>query len=201
MRQGIKDAETDVNRQKTFTGTKYAELTFERDDSLNSYISQSLRKYSSSYKNKGDKWLLIYGGRGVGKTFYAACVANRLISNGHSVLFKTAAEIEDKVLSAKDKEQAYEDLKSHDVLVIDNLFAVDRRTDFAFKVMNRVVEDIYKSGKTLIVTATMTDAETGDPPDERMKTVMAYIWEKGLPFKVTGKDRRVSWNAGNNNKG
>ena len=195
IRDKAKTVENDINRSKTFSGTRLNEWTFDKDDDAGSYTSKSLRRYADNFKGRSDKWLLIYGGSGAGKTFYASCVANRLLSRGYSVMFKTAAEIEDRILSAKDKEAAYDEYKSHDILVIDNLYAADRRTDFSFKVANRIIEDIYKANKTLIVTTTMTDAETGNPPDDRMYRAMSMIWERGLPFKVSGKDRRQSWRA------
>lgn len=67
---------------------------FEKDDGSLSQIG-SAKKYVETWPERraNNDGLLLWGGVGTGKTFYAACIANVLIEEGVSVLMTNLSKI------------------------------------------------------------------------------------------------------------
>lgn len=80
--------------------------------------------FDTSFKN-----ILIYGETGLGKTFLSNCIASELLESGHSVLYLSANELYENVISkyimSKDDRTAiqpiYDYVYNSDLLIIDDL--------------------------------------------------------------------------------
>lgn len=70
------------------------EYTFEKDDGTLTQLHKA-RKYVKTWpeRKSHNEGLLLWGGVGTGKTFFAACIANALIEEGVSVLITNFSKI------------------------------------------------------------------------------------------------------------
>ena len=83
-----------------------------------------VRNFDTSFDN-----ILMYGDPGLGKTFLTNCIAKELLDSGHSVLYLTANELFEDILSkavmGHNKNEVLNDLYdfifSSDLLIIDDL--------------------------------------------------------------------------------
>ncbi len=89
-----------------------------------------IRKIANNFITKFDdpttKNLLFLGTAGTGKTFLSSCIANEILSKGHTVLYQTAPVLLDSIFKYKFKNDAklnslYDDLFNVDLLIIDDL--------------------------------------------------------------------------------
>lgn len=168
-------------------------MTFDKDDSPRSYVSATLRAWAERF-TAGYKWLFVYGNCGTGKTFYAACIANAMLLKGYSVKFATLADIEAELFNCKDKAEIYNRLATVDILVLDDMLS-DRMTDYTYEILFKVIDDRYKNGGTMIITTNMTDEETTNPKTRQMERIMSRLWDKAVPVKCDGLDRRKANSA------
>lgn len=69
-------------RRKGITDENYLKYTFFHDDNKNPSISRACKKYADSFEDmyRLGKGLIFCGQVGTGKTFYAGCIANEVIS-------------------------------------------------------------------------------------------------------------------------
>lgn len=190
-----------VNRNIAFSSPEMAKLNFDFDDSKGSEQSNLCRRWVAHYEaNKARdnmKWLFMYGGCGTGKTFYACCIANAMISKGYTVKVSTPSDIEAEIYNAKDKVEIYKKYTDYELLVIDD-FASERKSDYMYEILFTVINNRYNDHKPIIFTSNMTTSETGNPQDKRIERIMSRIWERGYPIEFSGTDRRKkAWNADN----
>ena len=89
-----------------------------------------IKKIANNFINKFDeadtKNLLFLGTAGTGKTFLSSCIANEILSKGHTVLYQTAPVLLDSIFKYKFKNDSklnslYDDLFNVDLLIIDDL--------------------------------------------------------------------------------
>ena len=66
----------------------YIGCTFSTDDMNDPKLSRQMRNYADNFGRfmKEGNGLLFFGNVGAGKTFYSACIANKLIDAGYSVM-------------------------------------------------------------------------------------------------------------------
>ena len=132
-------------------------FSFARDDAANSNASKTCRKYVEHFgelKQKG-YGLFLSGGVGTGKTFYAACIANELISNGIPALMFSSQSFVSAAQSPRGNiDELLRALNSFDLLVLDD-FGAERETDFALEVIERFTDSRSLSKKPLIVTSNL----------------------------------------------
>lgn len=132
-------------------------FSFAQDDAASSDASKTCRKYVEHFdelKRKGHG-LFLSGGVGTGKTFYAACIANELISNGIPALMFSSQSLVSAAQSSKGNiDELLRELNSFDLLVLDD-FGAERETDFALEVIERFADLRSLSKKPLIVTSNL----------------------------------------------
>jgi len=81
-------------------------------------------KFIENFDDPQEKNLLFTGNTGLGKTFLTNCIANELLKQGKTVLYKTAPVMLDSILDyrfGKNNEFNYNDLLNVDLLIIDDL--------------------------------------------------------------------------------
>lgn len=59
--------------------------TFDNDDGARPEITAGMKKYCENFSDlrKSGKGILLYGTVGTGKSFFAACIVNELVSKGY----------------------------------------------------------------------------------------------------------------------
>lgn len=184
--------ETERRRRSCFAGAEMAAWRFEADDRKNAKLSDAMERYANDfneYKRTG-RGLLLHGPVGTGKTFYAACIANRLIDRGYGVLVTNFAELVNRLQNTFDGKQAIMDeLDRCSLLVIDDLGA-ERSNDYMQEIVYNIVDRRYRVGLPLIVTTNLPMTEIKSPADIRLAGIYDRILQMCHPVEVSGLSRR-----------
>jgi DNA replication protein DnaC len=166
--------------------------TFENDDRKNPKISDAMLNYVNNFTEfrKDGKGLLLYGTVGTGKTYYAACIANRLIDSGYKVLMTNFARLTNEIQGMFEGKQKFIDsLNRYTLLIIDDLGA-ERKSEFMQEQVFNIIDARYRSGLPMIITTNLTADEIKKPQDVGYSRIYDRILERCHPIKVDGCSRR-----------
>lgn len=166
--------------------------TFENDDRRNAKISDAMIRYTEMFEDfkKDSKGLLIYGPVGTGKSFYAACIANRLIDNMIPVFMTNTLRVTNELQGKFEGKQEYIDgLNRYPLLIIDD-FGIERNTEYMNEVVYNIIDSRYKSGLPFIVTTNLTAEQIKKPQEVAYTRIYDRVLERCHPVKVEGGSRR-----------
>nr|DAI70422.1 MAG TPA: Replicative helicase [Caudoviricetes sp.] len=184
----------EVNRLRKlgFPDSEMADWTFAHDDGTDPKTTSIAHKYVDNFTEmkKRGKGLLLYGPVGTGKTYAAACIANELINQGRPCLVTNFARITNTLQGMFEGKQRYlDDFNRLDLLVIDDLSA-ERDTSYMNEMIFNIIDSRYRSGKPLIVTSNLTQAELTGPCSVDKQRIYSRLLEMCVPVEVKGTDRR-----------
>lgn len=188
----IRRQELERKRRGCFAETNMAEWTFERDDRKNARISDAMQRYADGFRDfmPNGKGLLLYGPVGTGKTYYAACIANRLIEKGYRVKMTNFARIANQLQGTfEGKDRVLDDLNDCHLLIIDDLGA-ERKTEYMQEIVFNIIDSRYRSGYPFIITTNLTADEIKKPQEVSFARIYDRILERCFPVEVTGASRR-----------
>lgn len=184
--------EKERKRKSCFAETNMAAWTFENDDRKNAKISDAMIRYAERFPDfrKMGKGLLLYGSVGTGKTYYAACIANKLIDDGYSVVMTNFARLTNTIQGKFDGKQEFIDsLNRYSLLIIDDLGA-ERKSEFMQEMVFNIIDSRYRSGLPFIITTNLTAEEIKKNQDIGYSRIYDRILERCFPVAVTGDSRR-----------
>lgn len=184
--------EKERKRKSCFAETNMAAWTFENNDRKNAKISDAMIRYAERFPDfrKMGKGLLLYGSVGTGKTYYAACIANKLIDDGYSVVMTNFARLTNTIQGKFDGKQEFIDsLNRYSLLIIDDLGA-ERKSEFMQEMVFNIIDSRYRSGLPFIITTNLTAEEIKKNQDIGYSRIYDRILERCFPVAVTGDSRR-----------
>lgn len=189
-----RERQEENNRKRIvcFSETNMIDWTFENDDRKNPKISDAMIRYTENFPQflKEGKGLLLHGTVGTGKTFCAACIANRLIDNGYSALMTNFARLINKIQGMYEGKQEYIDsLNRYSLLVIDDL-GIESKSEYRQEMVFNIIDSRYRAGLPFIITTNLTADEIKKPQDLAYSRVFDRIIERCFPVEVAGQSRR-----------
>ena len=198
--QKLKEYETEkfkeyLERQRLicFNETNMKQWNFEHDDQHNPELTKIMLAYVQQFDDffTQGRGLLLYGGVGTGKTFFAACIANSLINLNRSVYMTTFSRLVNEIQSKsfEEKQLFIDAVNKYSLLVIDDL-GTERDTDFMLEQLFNIIDSRYRSGRPLIVTTNLSMEDIKNPPDIRYARIYDRILERCFPIEVNGITRR-----------
>ena len=181
----------DRRRRACFRGTDMSGWSFAQDDRRRPDLSNALAKYAADFKQhlKEGNGLLLYGPVGTGKTYFAACVANAVLGQGCTARMTNFTDISNDLWGAEDKAVYMDELRSFDLLILDDLGA-ERKNEYMQEIVYNVIDARYRAGKPVIVTANLSQDELAKPAEIGYGRIYDRILERCLPIKVEGHSRR-----------
>lgn len=114
-----------------------------------------IRNFDTEHQN-----LLLFGTTGIGKTFLTHCVAREVMNSIHSVLYLTATDFFEALLSkalgrTDEGLNLYEQLQECDLLIIDDL-GTERNTEFVVSQLFVCLNDRILNQKSTIISTNLT---------------------------------------------
>lgn len=183
----------ELERQKRicFAETNMHDWTFGNDDRKNPQLSDAMMNYVQNFNEfrKDGKGLLLYGTVGTGKTYYSAAIANALIENGYTALFRTFKQIERELWNAENKAEYMKHLNRYSLLIFDDL-GTERESKYMQDIVFDIIDTRYKSGLPFIVTTNLSSEKIKKPDSIEYARIYDRILERCFPVKVEGESRR-----------
>lgn len=170
----------------------YANYTFASADEKDSKIVKDMMQYAQNFDKalKVNRGVYLYGNAGVGKTFYASCIANEVRKAGKYVLIGSASDL--VRYFTKDygrNEEAENQIRTYPLMIIDDI-GVEKASDTSLSVMNEIIDIRYLSKKPLICTSNLHPDKLYDGTGTYGERITSRIAEMCVPYPVKGKDRR-----------
>lgn len=167
--------------------------TFDKDKLPDSSVSKLCRDYCrrwNYYYQQKNIGLYIYGGVGVGKTFYASCVANEIAKvYGNTVKALSVTKAINDLFSNEDKSGYIDQLAAVDLLVLDD-FGAERKTDYAVEQLFSIIDERYKAQKPIIITSNLDYGDLKSKTNIQYQRIYDRVIDMCIPVKVDGQSMR-----------
>lgn len=171
---------------------KFHDASFAADDGRHSEQMGILRQYAEKWEDMqhGNLGLLLYGDTGTGKSYGAACVANKLIEQFVPVcMINLSSVLNELEKKSVDKNTYIENLMQYPLLILDD-FGMERQTEYALEQIFNVIDARYRSKKPLIITTNLSMVELNAPNSLAHKRIYGRINEMCQPVNFGSDDRR-----------
>ena len=134
---------------------------------------------------------VLMGPVGTGKSFFAGCVANRLMEQGIPVMMTNFSRILNELTKPyADKNEFISHLVSYPLLIIDDL-GIERNSEFALEMIYNIIDRRYCIKKPLIVTTNLSYQDmTRADLDMDHQRIYSRLMEMCLPIIYQGQDQR-----------
>lgn len=180
-------------RKIGITSADYNAMTFDRDDGS----APQLAGLAGRYVAKRDEMLreniglLLHGGTGGGKTFWAAAIANAMIDNGMSAMITTVPQLITAMSENYEAGKAYvlDQISRVRFLVLDDI-GFERQTSYAAEKLFEIIDARYRARRPLIVTTNLSLDEIMHPQQMEYQRVFDRIIEMCQPIHVSADGRR-----------
>ena len=166
--------------------------TFSNDNGNNPVMKKAYA-YVENWEEmkKHNCGLLLWGGVGTGKSFFAGCIANALTERLVTAKMTNFAHILNELgaMYSEKRNEYLKKLNEYELLILDDLGA-ERGTDYALEQVYSVIDNRYKSAKPLIVTTNLTISQLQNPADLNHARIYDRVLEMCVPVRFDGKSIR-----------
>lgn len=119
-------------------------------------INQLIKFTDSCIKSEMKNGLIIYGNIGFEKTYFGACIANKMIENNKIVLMEKSSSIIDKIKESFNKDglsetQIIELYSNVDMLIIDDL-GNENLSKWALEKLYKIISNRYDNELPIVIT-------------------------------------------------
>lgn len=175
----------DFRREKSFSGLKKTEFTFENDNGDNPNVTALCKKYVENFDEfrREGEGLLFYGTTGSGKTFHACCIANALIDKGYRVYQTNFIEIEERIKRGYSDYSYASIARENELVIIDDLGA-ERNSEYINSIVYNVINALCENNTSFIITTNLSIGEITDASNESLWRVYERILAKCEPIEV-----------------
>lgn len=146
-----------VNRRKEcFDSESYYDLNFNCDKKYDCDVSNYTIDYANNFNEKS-KGIVYLGNVGIGKTFYACCIANKLLDQGCSVYFNQMPKMVNVLTKdfGKNQDTFLKFIREVDLLIIDD-FGIERSSEYMYENIYLIINERYISKKPMIITTNLS---------------------------------------------
>ena len=174
------------------TEPRFREWRFENDNGSTPKLDIA-RQYVENWKDMQQRNIgyVLMGPVGTGKSFFAGCVANRLMEQGIPVMMTNFSRILNTLtgIYSDDRNQFIDSFNKYSLLIIDDL-GIERSSEFALEQVFNVIDSRYRSKKPLIVTTNLTLDELKHPKDLARARIYDRVLERCVPLKINNQNIR-----------
>lgn len=179
---------------KLFRGNRTGNEPYSPREAMES-IRNLMLDYVNNFSHLEKKNILFYGPVGTGKTYLCNCIAQGLLTKGHTVVYQTVSKLMNFIAdynfsSNQDKEdlkEKYQLLTEADLLIIDDLgteIATNVNSSNLFELLNdRMIEN-----KATIIS---TNLEIEEIAKEYGNRIASRIFGGYKAYKIFGDDLRI----------
>ena len=174
-----------------FLDLSMQDLKFESDAGCNPQMKLA-RQYVEYWTEmqKKNTGLLIWGGVGTGKSFFAGCIANALMEREVPVCMTNFARILNELNNSfSGRNEVVERLCRYPLLIIDD-FGMERDTNYALEQVYNIIDRRYRSKRPLIITTNLTLDEIRHPQDVAHARIYDRVLEMCVPVSCFGTSIR-----------
>lgn len=188
FKKRLKIEEIKRRRSTLLTLPKYHDMTFEKSDTTKKFTTNYVTNFEK-YKTE-NLGLLLWGNRGTGKTFDAACIANALIDKGYSAFMATINHMTENLGKFEHRAEFKQHIIRFDLVIIDD-FGTDRGSDYTHELIYNIIDIRACSCKPMIITTNLSPKEMADCEDLKSARIYDRILECCHPIAYDGASRRI----------
>ena len=173
---------------------KARQYTFDRDNGDPDSRLDIARRYVDKWEEcrKNNHGILLTGGTGTGKTFFAGCVANALIDKGVPVVMASLPQLLSILgtLHGKELEEYMNLLDRYDLFILDD-YDPEGLSPYYQRLLFSVVDRRFSVGKPMIVATTLSVSTMKEPHlDPLITKTNSRIREMCSPVVLETKEVR-----------
>ena len=180
-------------RSVCFSDRSMWDWTFENDNGKNPQMEMAHR-YVDQWNNmrRDNRGLLLWGGVGTGKSFFAGCIANALMEQEIPVRMTNFAEILNDLMGSFEGrgEYIHHLTNRYSLLIIDDL-GMERGTEYGLEQVYNVIDSRWRVQKPLIVTTNLPLSQIEQPPDLPRQRIYDRVLSMCIPVKIHGESMRA----------
>lgn len=175
-------------RKKGITDHKYFEMRFENDLGYNSELMKRAMQYADDIVLGIEKnGLLLTGDVGTGKTFIAACVANRIIDSGRLAIVTSVLAL--LQLGFDEYPVVMQDIKKADLVILDDIGA-ERATEFSQERAFDIIDTRLVAKKPMVITTNISPSQMAEAKSLKEKRIYDRILGSCYIVPVVGESIR-----------
>lgn len=181
----------DKLRKDCFSDASMHLWTFENDNG-NCPHTEKARFYAENFNTMQEEniGLLLWGGVGTGKSYFAGCIANFLIEKEVPVHMTNFSAVMNELMGSFEGRNEYiSRLCRYPLLILDD-FGMERGTEYALEQVYNVIDSRYRSKKPLIVTTNIPIRELKNPHDLAHARIYDRLIEICVPIRFEGESFR-----------